>query len=72
MIRVNNYEMKWRENLSIGELLEEIKENKEILKIIGHGQIIIVNDEILSSINKNDYIINENDEIKIIPLMGGG
>lgn len=72
MFRVNGIKMRWRENFSVRELLEEIKENKKILPVSGHGQVIIVNGEILSSIKKNDYIISDNDEIKVLPLMGGG
>lgn len=72
MFKVNKIEVKWRENFSIEELLEEVKENKEILSVFGYSQIIVVNDEILSSIDKNNYIINKGDEIKIMPLLGGG
>ena len=72
MFKVNGIEMKWKNSFSIGELLQEIKDNKEILPLAGYVQIVIVNGEILSSVGKNDYIINMNDEIKILPLMGGG
>lgn len=72
MFKLNGFDVELKENLSIGELLEEVKENKDLLPIYGHGQIIIVNGDILSSINKNNYIINEGDDIRIMPLMGGG
>lgn len=72
MLKVNGFEMKWRENFSIAELLEEIKNNKDVLPITGYTNLVIVNNEVLSSLNKYEYIIKKDDHITILPLMGGG
>ncbi len=72
MFKVNDTKLNWRKNFSILELLEEINDNEEILPLKGNAQIITVNNEILSSLEKNDYIIKKYDAIRIIPLAGGG
>lgn len=72
MILVNGIEIEWRENFTIEELISEIKDNKQIFTIRGHGYIVIVNSQVLGVIEKYQHIIQDNDKIDIIQPHGGG
>ena len=72
MISVNQVTLEWRANYSIDELLRDTKDNRQIFKVPGHGNIIIINGEVLGVVEKKEYLIQDNDSITIIQAVGGG
>ena len=72
MFYVNKIEFEWKSNYSIRELLKDTKEDKRVFKVPGHGNIVIVNGEVLGVYDKHEYIINDEDSIMIFQAVGGG
>jgi thiamine biosynthesis protein ThiS len=72
MISVNQVMLEWKTDYSIDDLLRDTKGNRQIFKVPGHGNIIIVNGEVLGSVQKKEYLIQNNDSITIIQAVGGG
>lgn len=73
MIKINQIKIEYSKDLSIGDILEQFKNDPAIVNPIGKSKIIILNGKIIS--NKKDYqnmILNDEDEIKVIPMAGGG
>lgn len=73
MIKINEINIEYRKDLSIGDILEQFKNDPAIVNPIGKSQIIILNGKIIS--NKENYQnmkLNNGDEIKVIPMAGGG
>ena len=65
MIKVNNNEMPWGIGLTVEKLL---KENNFLI----HLSIVKINGKFINKKSYHAYIINDDDDIKIVHLVAGG
>lgn len=72
MIEINKVLTPWKEDYTIGMMYEDLKNDRRVFKYSGHGMIVIVNNRVLGSERKRDYVIQDGDVIKIIQPSGGG
>ena len=64
-VKVNGKEMDLRENITIKELIEE-------LKIEGKVMAAAINMEVVKKENWDEKTINEDDKIELLQFVGGG
>jgi sulfur carrier protein len=64
-VKVNGKEMDLRDNITIKELIEE-------LKIEGKVMAAAINMEVVKKENWDEKTINEDDKIELLQFVGGG
>ncbi len=62
---VNGNEVNFDDNITVSQLLSKLDINPDTV-------VVEVNLEIVSKDNYSDYILNKEDKIEIINLVGGG
>lgn len=72
MIKVNNKDIEWEMSLTAEKLLQIILTRQDILPVRGAFQTIIINGDIISPHERIATLINDGDNVSIVPLLGGG
>ncbi|MBN1317341.1 MAG: sulfur carrier protein ThiS [Anaerolineales bacterium] len=65
MIKVNNREVEWWENMTIRDMLKEQKYTSPRI-------VVKVNDQVIRKQDWDTYTINDGDTVKAIHLIAGG
>lgn len=72
MYKLNNLFFEYEDNLTLKEVIKRNEDNKKILPQKGFGSYVFVNKKKIEKENFGEIIINDRDEIVIMPLMGAG
>lgn len=72
MYKINHLFFEYEDNLTLAELLVRHEDNKKILPKKGYGRYVFVNKRKIEKNDFKDIIIQDRDEIVIMPLMGAG
>lgn len=69
---VNEKKVDYFENMKISDLISMIKCDSRFVGYDKFRLLMMINGEIVTRNNQNTIVLNETDEIKIIPLLAGG
>lgn len=72
MLRVNYKDMKWEEGMTVENLLQQMKQDKLYSLFLGGKATVIVNNTIISPPEYSNTYLQDGDEIRVYPFIGGG
>lgn len=72
MYKINHSFFEYESSLSLAEVIARHSDDKKVLPKKGFGTYVFLNKRKIDKKDFEDIIINDKDEIVIMPLMGAG
>jgi sulfur carrier protein len=72
MLRVNYKEIQWEEGMTVELLLRQMKKDKTYSLFLGGKATVIVNNTIIPPPEYSKTYLQDGDEVRVYPFIGGG
>lgn len=72
MLRVNFKEIPWEDELSVEELLNKLGDDNSYNLFLRSNVTVIINNEIVSPSEYGTKLLQDGDNVRIYPAIGGG